>query len=152
MCFDWLIARLVPNSTTRTPATDMLCNTTKGHHQWTSSRQVVDFVQHVRSRLNLLYSILLATPTDELTTVLQLVVQQIHHQRTKICHIPISWHVDMLGSGIVMWQIYCTTSCRIVVSLSVGVLYNMSVADVRVVEFGTYGAMSSVFSWEARFQ
>jgi len=30
------------------------------------------------------------TPTDELTTILQLVVQQIHHQRTKICHIPTS--------------------------------------------------------------
>jgi len=29
-------------------------------------------------------------PTDELTTVLQLVVQQIHHQQTKICHIPTS--------------------------------------------------------------
>ena len=59
-------------------------------------------------------------PTDELTTVLQLVVQQIHHQRTKICHIPKSWHVEMLGCGIAMWQICCTTSCRIVVSLSVG--------------------------------
>jgi len=47
----------------------------------------------------------------------------------------------MLGSGIAMWQI----CCRIVVSLSVGgarplvVLYNMSVAGVRVVEFGTVG-------------
>ena len=41
-----------------------------------------------------------------------------HHQRTKICHIPTSWHVEMLGSGIgiAMWQI----CCRIVVSLSVG--------------------------------
>ena len=29
-------------------------------------------------------------PTDELTTILQLVVQQIPHQRTKICHIPTS--------------------------------------------------------------
>ena len=27
---------------------------------------------------------------DEITTILQLVVQQIHHQRTKICHIPTS--------------------------------------------------------------
>jgi len=59
-------------------------------------------------------------PTDELTTILQLVVQQIHHQRTKICHIPTSWHVEMLGSDIAMWHICCTTSCRIVVSLSVG--------------------------------
>ena len=65
-------------------------------------------------------------PTDELTTILQLVVQQIHHQRTKICHIPTSWHVEMLGCGIAMWQIFvcwwqicCTTSCRIAVSSSV---------------------------------
>jgi len=29
-------------------------------------------------------------PADELTTVLQLVVQQIHHQGTNICHIPTS--------------------------------------------------------------
>ena len=57
---------------------------------------------------------------DMLTTILQLVVQQIHHQRTKICHIPTSWHVEMLGSGIAMWQICCTRSCRIAVSLSVG--------------------------------
>ena len=35
------------------------------------------------------------------------------------------------------------TGCRIVVSLSIGVLYNMSVAGVRVVEFGTYGLRSS---------
>jgi len=59
-------------------------------------------------------------PTDELTTILQLVVQQSHHQRTKICHIPTSWHVEMLGSGIAMWQSCCTTSCRIVLSSSVG--------------------------------
>jgi len=104
--------------------TDMLYNTTNGHHQRTSSQQVVDVVQHVRSRLNLLYNILPATewtccsttPTDELTTILQLVVQQIHHQRTNICHIPTSWHVEMLGSGIAKWQI----CCRIVVSSSVG--------------------------------
>jgi len=30
-----------------------------------------------------------------------------NHQRTKICHIPTSWHVEMLGSGITMWQICC---------------------------------------------
>jgi len=46
-------------------------------------------------------------PTDELATILQLVLQQIHHQRTKICHIPTSWHVEMLGSGIAMRQICC---------------------------------------------
>ena len=79
-------------------------DTTNRHHQRTSSQQVVDVVQHVRSRRNLLFNILPATdmlyntPTDELTTILQLVVQQIHHQRTKICHIPTSWHVETLGS------------------------------------------------------
>jgi len=34
-----------------------------------------------------------------------------HHQRTKICHIPTSSHVEILGCGIAMWQI----CCRIVV-------------------------------------
>jgi len=57
-------------------------------------------------------------PTDELTTILQLVVQQIHHQRTKICHVPTSERAEMLGSGIAMWQICC--NYIIVVSLSVG--------------------------------
>jgi len=32
----------------------------------------------------------------------------------------VSNDVEMLGSGIAMWQICCTTSSRIVVSLSVG--------------------------------
>ena len=53
----------------------------------------------------------------------------------------------MLGSGIAMWQI----CCRIVVSSSVGrgwwcplvVLYSMSVAGVRVVEFGPNAARYS---------
>jgi len=65
-----------------------------------------------------------APPTVELTAILQLVVQQSHHQRTKICHIPTSGHVEMLGSVIATWRI----CCRIVVS--------SSVAGVRVVEFG----------------
>jgi len=67
-------------------------------------------------------------PTDKLTTILQLVVQQINYQLTKICRIPTSWYVEMLGFGIAMWQIFdrwwqicCTTSCRIAVSSSVGV-------------------------------
>jgi len=58
-------------------------------------------------------------PTDELTTILQLNVVQ-HNKftikRTKICHIPTSWHVEMLGSGIAIWQI----CCRIFVSSSIG--------------------------------
>jgi len=62
------------------------------------------------------------TTNGRATTILQRVVQQIHHQRTKICHIPTSGHVEMLGSGVAMWQICCTTSCRVVVSLSVGVV------------------------------
>jgi len=81
-------ACLVPNSTTWTPAAT---NTSYEHRRRTP-------------------------PADELRTILQLVVQQIHHQRSKICHIPTSWHVEMLGSGIAMWQI----CCRIVVSSSVG--------------------------------
>jgi len=92
--------------------------------QWTSSQQVIDVLQHVRKRLNLLYGTtscrLRTPPTDELTTILQLAVQQIHHLRTKICHIPTSRHVEMLGSSTAMWQICCTTSCRIVVSSSIG--------------------------------
>jgi len=74
-------ALLVPNSTTRTPATDA-----------TNGRA------HNNS-----------------TTCCFFVVQQIHGQRTKICHIPTSCHVEMLGSGIAMWQICCRI---IVVSLS----------------------------------
>ena len=103
-------AVLVPNSSTRTPATD-ICTT---------------------------------PPTDELTTILQL-VQQIHHQRTKICDIPTSWHVEMLGSGIatvmrhgkfvVQQVVELLWACRLVV------LYNMSVAGVRIVEFGTYRSL-----------
>jgi len=43
------------------------------------------------------------TPTDDdLTTTLQLVVQQIHHQRTKICHIPKSWHVEVCDNVYVI--------------------------------------------------
>jgi len=57
-----------------------------------------------------------------------------HHQQTKICHIPTSWHVEMLGSGIAMWQI----CCRIVVSLSVG---GVRSRGVRVVEFGSYRSL-----------
>jgi len=49
----------LPNSTTRTPASD----TGYEHDQRTSSQQVVDVVQHVRSRLNLLHNILPATDT-----------------------------------------------------------------------------------------
>jgi len=49
-------------------------------------------------------------PTGELTIL----------QQTKICHISTSWHVEMFSSGTAMWQIRWTTSCRIVVSLSVG--------------------------------
>ena len=56
--FQSLSVGLLPNSTTWTPATDMLYTTPNRHHQRTSSQQVVDAVKHVRSRLNLLYNIL----------------------------------------------------------------------------------------------
>jgi len=80
-------ARLVPNSTTRTPATDTL---------------------------------LITPPTDKLTTILQLVVRQITTNGQKFAtsqHLDI---VEMVGSGIAMWRICCITSCRTVVSSSVG--------------------------------
>jgi len=104
----------------------MLYNTTNGQHQRSSSQQVVEVVQHVRSRLNLLYNISPATDILYNTTN-----GRAHNSSTtccttnspptdKICHIPTSWHVEMLGSGIAMWQICCTTSCRIVAILSVG--------------------------------
>ena len=53
------------------------------HHQRTSSQQVVDVVQHVRSRLNLLYNILLWSckwPKLHYTDTGYGLVQ--HHQRT----------------------------------------------------------------------
>jgi len=84
------------------------------HHQRTSSQKVVDVVQHVRSPCPCSGVLGPTPPTDERTTILQLVVQQIHHQRTKICHILTSGHVEMLGSGIAMWQICCTTCCELV--------------------------------------
>jgi len=79
-------------------------------------------------------------PTDELTTILQLVVQQIHHQRTKISHIPTSWHVEILGSGIEMWQNFVVDllwARPLVVSVG-GVVQHVRIAGVRVVEFGPY--------------
>ena len=59
-------------------------------------------------------------PTDELTTILQLFVQQ-------ICHIAIAraQHLDVSRC----WDV--ANCCPL------AVLYNMSVARVRVVEFGT---------------
>ena len=76
------------------------------------------------------------TTKDKLTTILQLVVQQIHHQRTKTCHIAMPepnistcqdvWNVANfcpLAVNLLYDKLY-----RIVVNSSVGVLYNMSVA------------------------
>jgi len=37
-------------------------------------------------------------------------IQHIHYQRTKICNIPTSWHVEILGSGIARVQQSCTTA------------------------------------------
>ena len=72
-------------------------------------------------------------PTDKLTTILQ-----------QICHIAMPERNISTCHDVGMWQIFvrwwwicCTTSCRIVVECPLVVLYNMSVAGVRVVEFGT---------------
>ena len=79
------------------------------------------------------------TAKGHATTILQLVVQQIHHQRTKICLIP--QHLDMsrcwalalrCGKFVVQQVVELLGACPLVV------LYNMSVAGVRLVEFGTY--------------
>jgi len=79
-------------------------------------------IQHTHTTLHgrRLWTCCTTSTMDDLTTILQLVVQQIHNQRTKICHTATSWYVEMLGSDTAMWQICCTTSCRIVVSLSIG--------------------------------
>ena len=75
-------------STTRTPATDMLYNTTNGRAHNSSTTCCTTN----------------SPPTDK----------NLPHPNI------LTWHVEMLGSGIAMWQICCTTSCSIVVSLSVG--------------------------------
>jgi len=77
-------------------------------------------------------------PTDELTTIPQL-VQKIHHQRTKICHIPTSWHVEMLGSALALWcgKFVVQQVVELLWACPLVVLYNMSVAGVRLVELGT---------------
>ena len=77
------------------------------------------------SRLNLLYNILPATDMLYNTTN-----GRAHNNSTTCCttdspptdrNVPRSNILtSMLGSGIAMWQICSTTSCRIVVSLSVG--------------------------------
>jgi len=82
-------------------------------------------------------------PTDKLTTILQLVVQQICHIAMPEPSISTCQDAGMWQIFVRWWWIYCTTSCRIVVSSSVGVLYNMSVAGVRVVEFGTNAVLTT---------
>ena len=79
----------MPSSTTRTPATDTLYNTTNGHHQRTSSQQFYNLLYNKFSRLR--------TCCTTSTTCCELV----------------RW-----------W-------CPLVV------LYNVSVAGVRVAEFGS---------------
>jgi len=107
---------LVPNSTTRTPGTDVV-----QHHQRTSSQQFY----------NLLYN----------------------KFATSQCQSPTSRHVKMLG----IWDV--AIFCPLVVNLlyklwnccelvrwwcPLVVLYNMSVAGVRVVEFGTYNVRNQL--------
>jgi len=86
---------LVPNSTTRTPVTDMLHNTTNGHHQWTSSKQVVDVVQHVRSQQHLLYNILPATDMLYNTSSQQFYNLLYNKFTTNGQKFPTSQHLDM---------------------------------------------------------
>jgi len=50
---------------------------------------------------------------------------------------PSSWHVEMLDSGNAKWQICCQQVVELLWARPLVVLYNMSVAGVRVVEFGT---------------
>ena len=76
-------------------------------------------------------------PTDKLTTILQLVVQQICHIAMPEPNISTCQDVGMWQIFVSWWRICCTTSCRIVVACPLVVLYNMSVAGVRAVEFGT---------------
>jgi len=45
-------------------------------------------------------------PTDKLTTILQLVVQQMHHQRTKICHIAMPEPNISTCEDVGMWHIF----------------------------------------------
>jgi len=59
-------------------------------------------------------------PTDELTTILQLVIQQICHIAMPETNISTCQDVGMWKIFVRWWWICCTTSCRTVVSLSVG--------------------------------
>jgi len=83
-------------------------------------------------------------PTDKFTTVLQL-VQQIHHQRTKICHIAMPEPnisscqlVKMLGCGK-----FLSVRGEFVVSSSVGGVVQHVRSRVRVVELN---------SWENKYK
>jgi len=93
-----------PNSTTRAPATDMLYNTTNGHHQRTSSQQFYNKFA------------------------------------TSQCQSPTSRHVRMLGCGK-----FLSVGGEFVVQQVVELLWArplvVSVAGVRVVEFGTLSCM-----------
>ena len=60
------------------------------------------------------------TPTDKLTTIIQLVVQQICHTATSEPKISTCQDVWMWQIFVRWWWICCTASCRIVVSSSVG--------------------------------
>ena len=91
-------------------ATDMLYNTTNGHHQRTSSQQFYNKFA------------------------------------TSQCQSPTSRHVKMLGCGkfvsvagefVVQQVVELLWARPLVVSVGGVVLYNMSVAGVRVVEFST---------------
>jgi len=59
-------------------------------------------------------------PTDKLTIVLQLAVQQIHHIAMPESNISTCPDVGMWQIFVRWWWICCTTSCRIVVRSPVG--------------------------------
>ena len=97
-------ARLVPNSTTRTPATDMLYNTTNGRAHNNSATCCTTN----------------SPPTDK----------NLPHPNILRC-----WALALrCGKFVVVVQqdVELLSACPLVL------LYNMSVAGVRVVEFGTY--------------
>jgi len=93
---------LVPNSTTRTPATDMLYNTTNGRAHNNSTTCCT-------------------TNSPDKTN------KNLPHPNILTCRDVGLWHCDVANF------------CPLVV------LYNMSVAGVRVVEFGSYGEKYATF-------
>ena len=64
-------------------------------------------------------------------------VVQHHLERTTSCHFPTSWHVETLGCALRCGKCVVQLVVELLWACPLVVLYNMSVAGVRVVEFGT---------------